>query len=248
MRFFFKKTVLAFFSVFFLSFSALSLAIEHSIPNFTAKYILNHNSIEIGRITLSVKALDDQQYQLVSATQTSGLLAFIRDDEVVERSLFELTKKHIRPLAYQYKQTIGDDLKDIRLQFDWQNLTLTNTVKGRDWSMHISEGVLDKALMQVALMLDLQEAEKTLNYQIADGGKLKEYTFTHLGTETITVAGQPYETIKLARKKDDKPLITYYWCATSLHNLPVLLKREKTYGTFEMRLLKVKFTAEKIKP
>ncbi|MEO1889454.1 MAG: DUF3108 domain-containing protein [Cycloclasticus sp.] len=248
MRFFFKKIAVTFFSVFFLSFPLLSLAIEHSIPNFTAKYKLSHNSIEIGRVTLSVNALDDQQYQLVSTTQTSGLLAFVRDDEVVERSLFELTKKHIRPLAYQYKQTIGDDLKDIRLQFDWQNSTLTNTIKGENWSMGISDGVLDKALMQVALMLDLQGAEKTLNYQIADGGKLKEYTFTHLGTETITVTGQSYETIKLARKKDDKPLITYYWCATDLHNLPILLKREKTYGTFEMRLLNVKFRPKKIKP
>jgi len=84
-------------------------------------------------------------------------------------------------------------------------------------------------------------AEQVFSYQIADGGKLKTYAFSQLGVEQIEVAGKQFNTIKLARKKDDKPLITYYWCAKDLHNLPILLQREKSYGTFEMRLLSVKF-------
>ncbi len=229
--------LLSFFSLFF----SVAIAASPAIPTFKAEYKLSHNNIEIGRVQLSVKSLANNQYQLTSATHASGLLAFVRDDDVVESSLFELTKKSIRPLFYQYKQTLGDEQKDVRLSFDWPKNTLTNSSKGHDWKLAVSDGVLDKALMQIALMLDLNDPNASLSYQIADGGKLKQYAFKPLGTETIHIAGKSYETIKLARKKGDRPLITYYWCAKALHNIPVLLQREKIYGTFEMRLLNIDF-------
>ncbi|MBL4743342.1 MAG: DUF3108 domain-containing protein [Cycloclasticus sp.] len=236
-----KKSHLFFFTLALLCFSTQTFALTHVIPTFKAEYKLSHNNIEIGRVSLTVKRLASGQYQLKSSTQTSGLLAFIRDDDVVETSLFELTNKHIRPLSYQYQQSLGDEQKNISLKFDWQKNTLLNSSKGQDWTLDIATGVLDKALMQIALMLDLNDSKQTLSYQIADGGKLKTYAFTSLGTEEIDIQGKSYSTIKLARKKDDKPLITYYWCATELNNLPVLLRREKKYGTFEMRLINVVF-------
>lgn len=241
MRALFKKAAIFCFTLFLFGFPALSTAIQHTVPTFTAQYKLSHNDIEIGHVTLEVKTRGNTQYQLVSSTQTSGLLALIRDDDVVERSLFELTKEHIRPLSYHYIQSLGIDNKDVQLQFNWKNKLLTTSAKGEDWHTKLPTGVLDKALMQIALMIDLTPATKNLSYQIADGGRLKKYTFTVLGEEIITVGHAQYRTIKLARKKDNKPLITYYWCATTLHNLPILIQREKSYGTFEMRLQTVKF-------
>ncbi|MBL4783645.1 MAG: DUF3108 domain-containing protein [Porticoccaceae bacterium] len=247
MRLLLKIFTLGFLTLFLLpvtfAFSATS-----TVPTFKAEYKLSHNDIEIGHVTLTVKKLSPNQYQLTSSTKTSGLLAFIRDDDVVETSKFELANGKVRPIFYQYIEDLGDDQRNVTLSFDWEKLKVTNTSKGRAWKLKIIEGVLDKALMQIALMLDLGNTTEPLIYQIADGGRLKQYAFSPLGKEHITINNTSYKTIKLARKKDDKPLITYYWCATDLHNLPILLKREKTYGTFEMRLLNVKFTAEKIKP
>jgi len=228
------------FGILYLN-APLSFARDPAIPTFKAQYKLSHNNIEIGRVELTVDALKNNQYQLTSSTHTSGLLAFVRDDDVVESSLFEASGESIRPVFYQYKQNLGDERKDVRLSFDWPNNSLTNSSKGHDWKLAITEGVLDKALMQIALMLDLNAPKPSLTYHIADGGKLKKYVFSTLGTETINIAGKRYETIKLARKKGDKPLVTYYWCAKELHNMPVLLQREKAYGTFEMRLLSVNF-------
>lgn len=236
-----KKPHLFFFTLALLCFTTHAFALAHVIPTFKAEYKLSHNAIEIGRVSLTVKRLASGQYQLKSSTQTSGLLAFISDDDVVETSLFELTSKHIRPIRYQRIQSLGDEGKNILLKFDWQKNTLLNSSKGHDWTLDIAAGVLDKALMQIALMLDLNDSKPTLSYQIADGGKLKNYIFTSLGTEEIDIQGKSYSTVKLARKKDDKPSITYYWCATELNNLPILLQREKKYGTFEMRLVNVIF-------
>ncbi|PCI21659.1 MAG: hypothetical protein COB62_02825 [Piscirickettsiaceae bacterium] len=231
-----------------LLFYSVCQATPPSIPNFKAEYLLKHNGIEIGHVKLTVKQTATNTYRLISATETSGLLAFIRDDDVIETSRFELYENRLRPLSYQYKEHLGDGEKNVILTFDWTTLNVANASKGHVWKLPISIGVLDKALMQIALMRDLNTADGVLSYQIADGGRLKNYVFTRLGTEEITIDDKLYNTIKLARKKDDKPLITYYWCAPELYNLPILLQRKKTYGTFEMRLIKASFAAKKTEP
>lgn len=226
---------------FAILFNSTCHANEPFIPDFQAEYLLKHNGIEIGHVELNVKQTSANQYSLTSSTQTSGLLAFIRDDDVVETSIYEMVDQQLRPITYQYQEHLGDGRKNVNLTFDWNTLKVSNASKGHVWKLDISNGVLDKALMQIALMHDVGNTNKNLIYQIADGGRLKTYAFTRLGTEKITINETTYNTIKLARKKDDKPLITYYWCATDLYNLPILLQRKKTYGTFEMRLIKAAF-------
>ncbi|PCH83163.1 MAG: hypothetical protein COB89_06810 [Piscirickettsiaceae bacterium] len=226
------------FAVFFYS---TCHANESPIPDFQAEYILKHNGIEIGHVELTVKKTATNQYTLISATQTSGLLAFIRDDDVIETSIYEIVEHQLRPITYRYQEHLGDGRKNVSLTFDWDALKVSNASKGHVWKLDISTGVLDKALMQIALMHDVGDTRKDLSYQIADGGRLKTYAFTRLGTEKITINETRYNTTKLARKKDDKPLLTYYWCATALHNLPILIQRKKIYGTFEMRLINVAF-------
>lgn len=212
-----------------------------TIPPFVAKYRLKHNNIEIGLVKLTLKKLDQQQYQLTSKTETSGLLSFVRDHDVKESSLFELQQGQVRPLYYQYSEQLGASLKKTELEFNWQEMKVTNSSKGNSWRMAISSGVIDKALMQIALMSELKRANNEFSYFVADGGRLKEYSFKAQQEETVRINKKSYKTIKLARKKDAKPLITYYWCAKELHMLPVLLTRKKKYGAFRMELLKVTF-------
>lgn len=212
-----------------------------SVPLFTANYILHHNQLEIGRVKLSVTALANQRYQLTSATRSSGLLSFIKHHTLHESSLFELNGNNIRPLSYQYLKQSSDHKKEVNLRFNWEKLKVTNSSDGDHWSMPIRHGVLDKALLQIALMRDLSQSNNKPSYQVADGGKLKQYSFRTLGTEPLNVDGKSYQTIKLARTKDQHESITYYWCAPALANIPVLLQREKKYGLFEMRLQNVNF-------
>ncbi|MEY8193729.1 MAG: DUF3108 domain-containing protein [Cycloclasticus sp.] len=212
------------------------------IPLFNAEYLLQHNKLEIGRVELSVEALGNNRYQLTSTTRNSGLLSFIQQQKLVESSLFELIDGQIRPIQYRYLKQSKQAEKDVRLDFNWQQLSVTNASDGESWKMPISNGVLDKALMQIALMLDLKQSNKAISYQVADGGRLKQYRFELLGDDKSLIKGQWYQTKKFARRKGQHKNITYYWCAPALHNLPVLLQREKKYGQFEMRLQKVRFS------
>jgi len=215
------------------------------IPLFSAEYLLQHNKLEIGQVELSVEALGNNRYQLTSTTRNSGLLSFIQQQKLVESSLFELIDGQIRPIQYRYLKQSKQAEKDVRLDFNWQQLSVTNASDGDSWKMPISNGVLDKALMQIALMLDLKQSNKAISYQVADGGKLKQYHFEPLGDDKTRIKGKWQQTQKFARRKGQHKSITYYWCAPALHNLPVLLQREKKYGTFEMRLQKVRFNPPK---
>lgn len=228
--------------VFCVIASSISTANAHTVmPSFKADYRLKHNGVEIGHVTLVVKQTEPQHYTLTSTTETSGLLAFIREDDVVETSEFEVVEGKPKPLNYRYTEQLGEGIKNVHLAFDWKKNRVTNSNDKSRWHMKITDGVVDKALMQIALMLDLSESKEPLSYQVADGGRLKTYQFAYQGLEKISVNNKDYQTIKLARTKDDKPLITYYWCAPSLHMLPVRLTREKSYGTFSMELLAASF-------
>jgi hypothetical protein len=241
MRFFSTRLISSFCLILCALLALPAFSANHAVPIFKAEYRLSHNGIEIGHVDLVVEKLDTNLYQLKSSTQTSGLLSFIRDDDVVEISQFDIANGRIRPLFYQYKEDLGEEQRNVKLRFNWQQLNVINSTKKQDWKQSISEGVLDKALMQVALMLDVENPNHPLDYLIADGGKLKNYVFSRVGEEKLTIANKQLNTIKLARKKDDKSLITYYWCAPALHNLPVLLQRKKPYGSFELRLIKATF-------
>ncbi len=229
-----KSSFRLFFAALLCQASSYSWA--NTVPLFNAQYTLHHNSLEIGQVTLRVKQLSEHSYELTSTTTNSGITAFFRDDDILEVSQFNVSNETLIPQSYLLKKQSKTEQKETQVTFNWKKMRATNTTNKHSWSMPITGNVIDKALMQVALMLDLNKPTDTLTYQVADGGRLKQYTFTHLTREKIKVNGIPYDSIKLARKKDDKPLITTYWCATDLHNLPVLIQRKKTYGLFEMRL------------
>ncbi len=234
-------------SVTLLSLGALlCLASSYSwanktIPLFNAQYTLHHNSFEIGQVSLSVKQLSKHTYQLTSTTTNSGITAFFRNDNILEISQFNVSDGQLKAHSYLLKKDSKAEQKETRVTFNWEQMRVVNTTNKHSWNMPIKGSEIDKALMQVALMRDLNELTDTLTYQVADGGRLKQYTFTPLAREKIKVNGTHYDSIKLARKKDDKPLITTYWCATDLHNLPILIQRKKTYGLFEMRLKSATF-------
>lgn len=238
----FKKA--AFFltlSFVMLCSAGTSFAENLPVPEFKAQYTIKHNGVEIGHIELRVEKIAEQQYQLISSTETSGILAFIRDNEASETSTFDVVNNQLRASVYKYRERLIDGQKDVDVVFDWDALKAINTAKGHTWKLDITAGVLDKALMQVALMHDLESGKQDMTYHVADGGSLKKYEFTYEDSEEIKIDDRTYNTVRLARLKNDKPPITYYWCATDLHYLPVLVKRKKTYGTFEMVLEKVSF-------
>jgi len=193
--------------------------------NFQAVYQLRINSFTIGEARVELAAQSDGRYLYSSRTHSTGLTRVFRNDKVSESSLFNPHNQHLRPLEYRFDHTGSKKERHAYLKFDWNKREVTNTVEGHTWAMDIPEGALDKLIVQLAVMMDLDAGKQELVYAIADGGKLKEYKFAIVGKEKLRVPAGEYETVKLERLRKDNDRTTYLWCAPSLGYLPVRIKQ-----------------------
>lgn len=213
------------------------------IPNFTATYGLHQGPLRIGTVQLDFQQLQDESYLFKSVTEADGIMAIIRDDVVTELSHFTLYDDTPMPIQYQYKQK-GEKDRRVVLDFDWSDHIVTNTVMDHSWKMSIPAGTQDKASVQLALMQVLAQGDDEPVFQVADGGKLKEYAFKKVADESIEVNDHHFETIKMIRVKNHQETDTQFWCATKLHYLPILITKKKKLGLFKMELERIRFETE----
>lgn len=193
--------------------------------DFQAVYQLRINNIPIGETQIELAAQADGRYLYSSRTHSTGLARIFRNDKVSESSLFKLHNQFIRPLEYRFDHTGSKKGRHAYLKFDWNAGEVANTVEGHTWEMKIPERALDKLIVQLAVMMDLDAGRQELVYAIADGGKLKEYRFAVVGKEKLRIPAGEYETIKLERLRKDNDRTTYFWCAPTLGYLPVRIKQ-----------------------
>ena len=133
----------------------------------------------------------------------------------------------ISPLHYSYaRRSVGKD-RTAELSFDWKNKTVTNNVQKTSWQMDIAQKVQDKLSYQIQMQQDLLNGEKSFTYQIADGGRLKEYRFTIAGEEILDTPLGKVNTIKVKRSRDNDERVTYAWLAKNWNYLLVRLQQEE---------------------
>ncbi len=133
----------------------------------------------------------------------------------------------ISPLHYSYaRRGLGKD-RTAELSFDWKNKSVTNNVQKTSWEMDIAQKVQDKVSYQIQMQQDLLNGHKNFAYQIADGGRLKEYKFSIVGEEILETPLGKVNTIKVKRSRDNDDRVTYAWLAKNWNYLIVRLQQEE---------------------
>lgn len=156
-------------------------------------------------------------------------------------------KQTIKPLHYVYKRRgLGKD-RDADLSFDWNKQTVTNKVQQTNWKMDINQRVQDKLSYQIQLQQDLLNGHKNFSYQIADGGRLKEYKFVTLGEEVLDTPLGKVATIKVKRSRDNDERVTYAWLAKEWNYLLVRLQQEEKGSEYTIYIHKAKVDGKAIK-
>jgi hypothetical protein len=153
---------------------------------------------------------------------------------VFESTQFKWQNSQIIPLKYHFKQSVLGKKRIADVNFDWEQLKVTNNVENKPWKMPISEGVQDKLSYQLLLQQDLARGLEEFNYSVADGGKLKQYKFVVDGKEIIEAPIGSYETIRIKRLRDAKKnRETFIWFAPELDyqiiKLHQIEKKDKSY-------------------
>lgn len=176
----------------------------------------------------AIRTLRKEGSNWVLETNASAMFASLS-----ERSSFALAPE-IQPLRYNFKRKIFGKKRTAQLDFNWQTQQVTNNVNEKPWKMAIAPGVLDKLSVQLQLRLDVKAGKKTLEYQVADGGRMKTYRFAIAGKESITTPAGTFDAIKVARDRgENSGRKTWIWLAPELDYLIVKIhqieKSDKEY-------------------
>lgn len=188
---------------------------------------------------------------------TSSARSFLAS--ITEQTLFVWNGDgELTPIEYQYhRQGIGKNRHAI-LNFDWVKHRVRNDVQSKPWYMDIPTGALDKLSYQLKMRQDLiahyndvtteSTAAPILKYQIADGGKLKNYQFEIQGDEWIKTPIGHIDTIKLSRIRQNSKRSTIFWLAKEWQFLLVRLQQIDSKGRgFELLLKKAEIGGQTVK-
>lgn len=211
---------------------------------FVAKYSLTTQGAKIGETLWSLTALSDHVFAYESRTTAAGIYGLVSNQEVVERSEWQLDQGALQPLSYSYRRSGGDNDRNVAVSFDWENNEAENTVKGHSWRMPVPTGTLDKLSYVLVLMEDLAAERSDLEYRIADGGRLKRYQLVIEGEERIETALGSLETVIVRRLRDSSERETLLWCAKNLGYLPVMIEHREKDGTVLWRIESFEYRRE----
>ncbi len=192
--------------------------------SFTVTYTLTKGPLTLADMKRKLYKNDHGNYVYESYSEPVGYARWFTDSTLLEKTEWTYHQQQLRPINYSYDRKGSKKQRHVKLSFDWDKMRVTNDINNDPWSMKISDGTLDKLLYHLAVMQDLSNGKESLEYLVADGGKLKTYSFSNLGKETLRTKLGRFKTIKLKRpgKRD-----TILWCAEELSYLPVKMVQEE---------------------
>ena len=207
-----------------------------ALKAFTAAYELEWD----GPITLSGDTIrqlkKSPNNQWIIESKASSMLA-----SIYEKSNLELVDDQLRPIHYIFKRSVLGKKRNVSIEFDWEANKATNNVADKPWNMSVTPGVQDKLSYQILLQQQVAQGKTEFNFNVADGGSLKEYKFKVDGKTEIEAPIGKYEAIKVKRIRDENSKRqTYIWFAPELdYQIIKLMQIEKENKAYTLLLKKL---------
>lgn len=200
-------------------------------PLFQADYGVYAYGLRLGDATRRLSQFFDGRFRLVAESNTTGPLAYIRDDRISEISVWRYDNGKVRPLEYLYDHQGSKKQRREEVRFDWDKRQLSGKQNGEAWQDGLSDNTLDPSVYQIALMHDLLNGKQgNIEYRIPYKGKLKPYPLEFLGTETVNTRFGKLQTVKFQHRGENKERVSTLWCASELYYLPVKLSHREPGG------------------
>ena len=191
---------------------------------FSAEYKVTKGIMSVGTTKRSLQDKGNGYYTFESITTPGGVAKLFTSGKVVERSYWRWFDNKLIPQEYEY-QNSGEQKRNVKLIFDWDQNQVTNIINGDPWTMEIEENTLDKLIYQLAIMYDLSDGIDQLFYKVADGGKTKTYDIKIAGEERLVTELGTFNTVKIIRTHKERT--TIMWCAKELQFLPARIEQRK---------------------
>lgn len=199
---------------------------------FTANYSVQLSGFKIGELTRKLYRQEDGLYVLENYTYTTGVVAWFKKDQALERSTWRYQGQTMIPVNY-YAHYTGR-AKDVveRLDFDWTRNIVTSLRDGKITELPVAIGTPDKLGHQILLRGDVARGMKHIEYQVADRSAIKPYVYDVIGSEELVTARGKVTTIRVQKGT------TTFWLAPEWDYLLVQLVQKNKDGIFALYLQK----------
>lgn len=214
-------SVLSLLSVLGLPEASAASSKKIALEPFTAVYKAKFNGFSV--TATRVLAASGSDWQLDFSVES--MLANIH-----EYSRFSIKNNQLQPLHYQYRRTGLGKNRHTVLDFDAANHSVINRDNSRYSLKDVPAAIQDRLSYQLQLALDLAAGKSNLTYAVADGRKVRQYTFRLVASERVQTPIGPVEAIKVARVRSDGERATNIWFAPDWNYALVKLAQREASG------------------
>jgi hypothetical protein len=208
----------------------LAGALEAPTPElkpFTATFNITWHGLSAGTAQLQLQHLDDGRWSYQSLSTARGLFRLAMPAELRSRSVFSIRDGRILPDRFTADDGAASTSKDQDLHFDWSTGRVTGIAEKRRVDLPLKPGVLDTMSVQIALMHELLVGNTPRYVVIVDKDRIKDYTYSAIGEETLATPIGEYRTLIFRSTRPGSDTGTYFWCAPALGFLPLKVERRE---------------------
>ena len=210
----------------FIYLGLMNIAISGPINGFIAQYDLYHNEFYVGQ-TKRTLVKENKILTFSSTAETMGLAALFADVKIKETSKLRFKNEQLNFFSYSFHEKKNDENFSYQLRLDKKN-TFFNTYKKQNYP--VTKNLHDALGFTVAIMQDMQDGKRNIEYTIADKKKIKTYSLNFLKKERLTTESGYVDTLKIEHYDPQKKVRFTFWCAEKMGFLPVRIKNLNSKG------------------
>ena len=210
---------------------------------FSADYEVFQNDKKLGRGTITLRALPNGQWEIVTRSEaTQGLVAAAGVSRS-ERSLLAWRGGKPEAIEYRMQQKAAWSERNLLLQVDAAARTARSTYKDETTTLPYQPGMLDRHGLTAAIMSDLAAgAQGQLSYVVAGRNEVEVQRYAVAASVRLTTAVGVLRAVRVERIRDGgNGRVTKIWFARERGWLPLRIKQYEADGeTLDMRITAIR--------
>lgn len=223
-----------------LTFACATGAVAASaapLQPFHADYQVLHNGDAIGRATLSLRDVGGGVWEFDSHTRGTSGMASLLSLDVTEKSTFRWYDGRPQGLSYRYDQATAIKSRTREIDFDWNSRTAIVRDGKKKHTVMLLPDAMDRSLVTVALMADLQAQTQTMTYHVVHKDKISNERYVQRGHDNLNLPAGPINAVRIDRDGGSSKRHITSWFAPMRGWLPVKIEQVQRHGdTIVMQL------------
>lgn len=204
-----------------LSPPALPAESPEPMQPFEANYSVRYGILR-GTMTLQLHR-HDEGYLYETSLSPRGLVSWLRDGTISERTALQITNASVTPLDYNSTDTIARPVRNTSYHFNQADGRVTGQYKTHLIDVPMKPGGHNRISAQVAIMMALKSGTLLSGLAIFDRGRWKDYEFEIVGGQSVDTPAGRFDTVEIRYASADNVKSWSLYCGVALNYLPVMI-------------------------